>query len=222
MPGRITSRAAGFGVPLAAVAILAAACGTATTTAANAAHTATTTVAPAPSSKTSAAPTTTTTAAPTMTLATESGGYGVWLTDKAGRTLYVLTSDKGTTSSCYGSCATAWPPLLTTGPVTATGAAQARELGTTKRTDGTTQVTYAGHPLYYFARETGPDQVKGLGAQGVFFLVAPNGSIIKPPPPPMAPPPMAPPRMAPPRMAPPPMMTRPRMAPPPMTMQPMM
>jgi predicted lipoprotein with Yx(FWY)xxD motif len=149
-------------------------------------------------------PATTSAAGPATSLTTQSGGYGVWLTDQTGRTLYILTSDKGTASSCYGACATAWPPLLTTGPVAAAGAAVTGDLGTTTRTDGSTQVTYAGHPLYYFATETSPGQVKGLGAQGVWFLVAPTGTVIKPPP------------MAPPRMAPPPM-TRPRMAPPPMT-----
>ncbi|HYS40829.1 MAG TPA: hypothetical protein VEO01_34895 [Pseudonocardiaceae bacterium] len=203
MPGRLSSRAMGFGVPLAAVAILAAACG-GSTPAAGAAPTATTTAAPPPSSQTTTAPATTSAPGPTMTLTTQTGGYGVWLTDQTGRTLYILTSDKGTTSSCYGACATAWPPLLTTGPVAAAGAAVAGDLGTATRTDGTTQVTYAGHPLYYFATETSPGQVKGLGAQGIWFLVAPAGTVIKPPP------------MAPPRMAPPPM-TKPRMAPPPMT-----
>jgi predicted lipoprotein with Yx(FWY)xxD motif len=203
MPGRT----AGFGIPLAAVAILAAACGGSTPTAI-AAKTSTTTAAPPPSSRTTTAPAPTTTAGPTMTLTTETGGYGVWLADRTGRTLYVRTSDQGTTSSCYSACATAWPPLLTTGPVAASGAAVAGDLGTTTRTDGTTQVTYAGHPLYYFATETSPVQVKGLGAQGVWFLVAPTGTVIKPPPmapPRMMPPPMTRPRMAPPRMTPPPM-----------------
>jgi predicted lipoprotein with Yx(FWY)xxD motif len=148
-----------------------------------------------------------------MTLTTQTGGYGVWLADQTGRTLYIRTADTGTTSSCDGACATAWPPLLTTGPVTVSGAAVAGDVGTTTRTDGKTQVTYAGHPLYYFATETSPDQVKGLGAQDVWFLVAPTGTVIKPPPmapPRMAPPPMTKPRMAPPRMMPPPM-TRPMM-----------
>jgi predicted lipoprotein with Yx(FWY)xxD motif len=148
-----------------------------------------------------------------MTLTTETGGYGVWLADRTGRTLYIRTSDQGTTSSCTGACATAWPPLLTTGAVAVSGAAVAGDVGTTTRTDGTIQVTYAGHPLYYFATETSPDQVKGLGAQGVWFLLAPNGTVLKPPPmapPRMARPPMTRPKMAPPRMMPPPM-TRPMM-----------
>jgi predicted lipoprotein with Yx(FWY)xxD motif len=204
MPGRISSRAAGLGAPMAAVVILATACGGGTPVASvkSTPTTPTTTAAPpSQSSQTSTVPTTTSAPGPAMTLKTESGSYGVWLTDRTGRTLYVHTSDQGATSRCYGACATVFPPLLTTGPVTASGAAVARDLGTTTRTDGTTQVTYAGHPLYYFARETGPDQVRGLGAQGIFFLLAPTGSIIKPPP--MAPPRMAPPRMAMPTMAPP-------------------
>jgi predicted lipoprotein with Yx(FWY)xxD motif len=212
MPGRISSRAAAFGVPLAAVAFLVAACG-GSQPAAGAASTSTTTAAPPPSSQPSTAPATTSAAGPTMTLTTGTGSYGVWLADQTGRTLYIRTSDSGTTSSCYGACATAWPPLLTTGAVAASGAAVAGDLGTTTRTDGTTQVTYAGHPLYYFAEETSPGQVKGLGAQGVWLLLAPTGTMIKPPPmapPRMMPPPMTKPRMTPPHMMPPPM-TRPTM-----------
>jgi predicted lipoprotein with Yx(FWY)xxD motif len=185
--------------------MFAAACGGSTSTAA-APNTSTTTAAPPPATQTTTTvPATTTATGPTMTLKTMSGGYGVWLADQTGRTLYILTSDKGTASSCYAACATAWPPLLTTGAVAASGAAVAGNLGTTTRTDGTTQVTYAGHPLYYFAQETSPDQVKGLGAQGIWFLVAPTGTVIKPP------------VMAPPRMMPPPRMTPPHMMPPPMT-----
>ena len=217
MPGRISSRAAGFGVLLAAVAIVVAACGGGTPAASSANTSTTTAPPPPPPSQTSTAPATTSPAGPTTTLTTQTGGYGVWLADQTGRTLYIRTADTGTTSSCYGACATAWPPLLATGPVTASGAAVASSVGTTPRTDGTTQVTYAGHPLYYFATETSPDQVKGLGAQDVWFLVAPAGTVIKPPP---APPRMMPPPMPPPRMMPPPM-TRPRMMPPPMT-RPMM
>jgi predicted lipoprotein with Yx(FWY)xxD motif len=207
-----------LGVPLAAVAILAAA-GGGSTPAAGAGNNnvaATTAVAPAQTTptQTPTAPATTAAAGPAMTLKTQSGSYGVWLTDQAGRTLYMLTADKGTTSSCYGACATAWPPLVTTGAVSASGAVVAADLGTTTRTDGTTQVTYAGHPLYYFAKETGPDQVLGFGAQGAWFLIAPSGTMMNPPV--MAPPRMAPPPMTRPHMMPPPM-TRPHMMPPPMT-----
>jgi predicted lipoprotein with Yx(FWY)xxD motif len=192
---------------LGAVAMLVAACGGGGTSAAGTGSTSTTTAAPPPPPvQTSTAPAATTSApGPAMTLGTETGSYGTWLADQTGRTLYILTADNGTASSCYGACATTWPPLLTTGPVGVSSTAVAGDLGTTTRTDGTTQVTYAGHPLYYFARDAGPNQVKGLGAQGVWFLLAPTGTMIKPPA-----------RMAPPRMAP-PRMTMPRMAPPPMT-----
>jgi predicted lipoprotein with Yx(FWY)xxD motif len=216
MSDRISSRTTGIGIPLATVAILAAACGGGTPTASAGSTSTTKAAPPATSSQTPTAAATTSPAAPAMTLTTESGSYGVWLADQTGRTLYISTSDKGTTPSCYGACATAWPPLLTTGPVTASGAAVAANLGTTSRTDGTTQVTYSGHPLYYFATENGPNQVRGLGAQGIWFLVAPTGAVINPTPPPVAPPPMAPPPMTRPKMTP------PHMMPPPMTTKPMM
>src|SRR5690242_17270805 len=74
---------------------------------------------------------------------------GQILVDGNGRTLYLFEADKSSSSTCYGACATYWPPLLTDGaPMAGTGA-KASLLGTTKRTDGTTEVTYAGHPLYY-------------------------------------------------------------------------
>jgi predicted lipoprotein with Yx(FWY)xxD motif len=88
--------------------------------------------------------------------------------------------DKGTTSECYGSCATAWPPLLATGPVTISGRFTVPgDLGTTTRTDGTRQVTYGGHPLYYFAGDTAAGQTKGQGIGGVWFIVGPVANIMK-------------------------------------------
>jgi predicted lipoprotein with Yx(FWY)xxD motif len=85
------------------------------------------------------------------------------LTDERGRTVYLFEADKGTTSACYGKCATSWPPLLTTGTPQAGAGTQAGLLGTTKRRDGTVQVTYHGHPLYYFARDAQAGQALGEG-----------------------------------------------------------
>jgi predicted lipoprotein with Yx(FWY)xxD motif len=91
---------------------------------------------------------------------------GAILVDDKGRTLYLWKGDKGTTSSCSAACAAAWPPLTTVGsPRAGTGVA-ASKLGTTKRTDGTLQVTYAGHPLYYFAGDSAPGQTTGEGTTG--------------------------------------------------------
>jgi predicted lipoprotein with Yx(FWY)xxD motif len=88
-------------------------------------------------------------------------GVGPVLVDAKGFTVYDFHKDKGTTSSCYGACAEAWPPVLTEGPPTAGEGASAAKLGTTERRDGTTQVTYAGHPLYTFANDTKPGEANG-------------------------------------------------------------
>ena len=75
---------------------------------------------------------------------------GTFLVDAKGRALYLWDADHGAKSICSGACAQAWPPLTTTGTPKASGAAKASLLGTTTRADGSREVTYAGHPLYYF------------------------------------------------------------------------
>jgi predicted lipoprotein with Yx(FWY)xxD motif len=86
---------------------------------------------------------------------------GLVLVDSDGMTLYDFHKDKGGESACYGACAAAWPPLLTEGePQVGNGATRSR-LGTTERKDGTTQVTYAGHPLYTFAQDKKPGEANG-------------------------------------------------------------
>lgn len=92
-----------------------------------------------------------------------STGLGKVLTDSAGRTLYLFEKDKAKTSSCYGSCASFWPSVLTSGKPTASGGPKAGLLGTTKRRNGQLQVTYAGHPLYRFALDRTAGQTKGEG-----------------------------------------------------------
>ena len=82
---------------------------------------------------------------------------GKIIVDAKGRTLYDFVIDKGSTSVCYGACASLWPPYLTKGTPTAGKGATASLIGTTKRKDGTTEVTYGGHPLYYYA----PDRMRG-------------------------------------------------------------
>ena len=72
-------------------------------------------------------------------MSTETGELGTYLVEADGRTLYLFEKDTGTTSTCSGACAAAWPPLVTTGAPTAGGAAEADLLGTTKREDGTTR-----------------------------------------------------------------------------------
>lgn len=83
------------------------------------------------------------------------------IVDSEGFTLYDFHKDKGTKSACYGACANAWPPLTTSGAAQAMKGAEASKLGTTKRSDGTVQVTYAGHPLYTFVEDAKPGEAKG-------------------------------------------------------------
>jgi predicted lipoprotein with Yx(FWY)xxD motif len=88
---------------------------------------------------------------------------GTILVDSNGITLYDFVKDKGTTSVCYGACAALWPPLLTTGKPVAGPGVHASLLGTTKRKDGKHEVTYGGHPLYYFVTDRKPGQTTGQG-----------------------------------------------------------
>jgi predicted lipoprotein with Yx(FWY)xxD motif len=85
------------------------------------------------------------------------------LVDSKGITLYDFVADKGTTSVCYGACAALWPPLLTKGKPIAGPGVRASLLGTTKRKDGKLEVTYGGHPLYYFVSDRKPGQTTGQG-----------------------------------------------------------
>jgi len=104
---------------------------------------------------------------------------GKILTDANGRTLYAFTVDKGGKSACYQQCAQAWPALITDGTPTAAVGADGSLLATAPRTDGTQQVTYAGLPLYYFAKDSGSGQTNGQGVGGVWFVVDPAGKLVK-------------------------------------------
>ncbi|HEX6702476.1 MAG TPA: hypothetical protein VF101_17245 [Gaiellaceae bacterium] len=83
-----------------------------------------------------------------------------------GKTLYIWAHDKTSRSTCNGDCAEYWPPLVTQGKPAALAGARAKLLGTSRRSDGRMQVTYAGHPLYYFVQDTRPRQTKGEGLTG--------------------------------------------------------
>jgi predicted lipoprotein with Yx(FWY)xxD motif len=100
------------------------------------------------------------------------------LVDGGGRTLYLFEKDKPGRSLCSGACAGYWPPLLTTGKPAARTGAKAALLGVTRRGDGRTQVTYAGHPLYRFVQDTKPGQTNGqnLRLSGAeWYVVSPAG-----------------------------------------------
>ena len=90
-----------------------------------------------------------------------SSAYGKILVDSKGITLYDFALDKKGMSACYGACAALWPPLLTTGKPIAGPGVKASLLGTTKRKDGKLEVTYNGHPLYYFVSDRKPGQTTG-------------------------------------------------------------
>jgi predicted lipoprotein with Yx(FWY)xxD motif len=106
------------------------------------------------------------------------GDIGKVLVDPQGRTLYYFEKDKGGKSMCAGACASAWPPLTTSGMPQATAGVESVKLGTTKRADGTTQVTYAGWPLYTYAADTHPGEDNGTDVKsfgGVWYPLHPNG-----------------------------------------------
>ena len=86
---------------------------------------------------------------------------GLILVDSKGFALYDFHKDKGTKSACYGECAAVWPPLLTSGAPQPGNGASMSKLGTTERTDGATQVTYAGHPLYTYVADKKPGEANG-------------------------------------------------------------
>jgi predicted lipoprotein with Yx(FWY)xxD motif len=103
------------------------------------------------------------------------------LVDTKGITLYDFPPDRGTTSVCYGACAALWPPLITHGKPTPGRGVRASLLGTTKRKDGKLQVTYGGHPLYYFVSDRKPGQTTGQGVDqfgGPWWVITPAGKEI--------------------------------------------
>lgn len=107
---------------------------------------------------------------------------GKILVDGSGKTLYLFAKDTGSTSTCYGGCATYWPPVLTDGAPRAGAGVNASLLGTTKRTDGTTEVTYGGHPLYYVVTDHNPGDATGQAVTNfgaAWYVVGPDGNKIQ-------------------------------------------
>jgi predicted lipoprotein with Yx(FWY)xxD motif len=103
--------------------------------------------------------------AETVDLKSVSGIPGMALVDEDGKTLYLWEADKNGTSTCTGPCAAAWPPVTTSGAPQAGSGVDKSLLGTVKRDDGTEQVTYNGHPLYYYVGDSGPGMAKGQGSK---------------------------------------------------------
>ncbi|MBV9525613.1 MAG: hypothetical protein JOZ46_07350, partial [Candidatus Dormibacteraeota bacterium] len=140
-------------------ALFAAACGSSSTPAPASSSTP---AAPAAASATPA-PASSPAAASGAVVALATSKFGQMLVDGRGMSLYLFEADTSTKSTCFNQCAANWPPLLTTGAPTAMGGANQALLGTTPRGDGTTQVTYNGHPLYFFVSDTKPGDVTGEG-----------------------------------------------------------
>jgi predicted lipoprotein with Yx(FWY)xxD motif len=95
------------------------------------------------------------------------------------RTVYLFEGDKGSGSSCSGECASVWPPVTSTGAPVASAGAVAADLGTITRPDGTKQVTYNGHPLYFYAKDGDVSDaygqaIKAFGAS--WYVIAPSGN----------------------------------------------
>lgn len=147
---------------LGAVAVLAAACGSGSSS----------------SSTGSAAAGTDGGSAPVRVASTS---LGTVLTDSSGRTLYLLTSDTASSTTCTGACLAAWPPVAApTGSPSTTGVTG--QLGSFARPEGGRQLTVDGHPLYTYAGDSSPGQTDGEGIRsfgGTWWAVAPDGSAVQ-------------------------------------------
>jgi predicted lipoprotein with Yx(FWY)xxD motif len=96
-------------------------------------------------------------------------------------TVYLFAADTGSTSTCTGACAQVWPPVTTTGAPKAEGEAAAADLGTSTRSEGTKQVTYKGHPLYWYVSDSKAGETTGQGVQSfgaAWWVLSPSGSEI--------------------------------------------
>ena len=110
------------------------------------------------------------------------GGLGSILVDSTGRSVYLFGKDSGPKSTCFGACAQEWPPLTTAGKPTAGKGVSASMIGTSKRSDGTTQVTYNGHPLYRFSADTKAGDANGQNVDAfgaTWHVVSPAGNKVE-------------------------------------------
>jgi len=114
---------------------------------------------------------------PGITIATAGSDFGQVLFDGTGQAIYLFDKETTALPDCYGDCAVAWPPVLTSGSPVAGSGTMTDLLGTTPRTDGSTQITYAGHPLYYYAHE-GKNVVTCHNVSefgGLWLVITPTG-----------------------------------------------
>jgi predicted lipoprotein with Yx(FWY)xxD motif len=133
------------------------------------------------SSKPSATASNASAASSSATVATTSGSAGTYLTGSGGRAIYLWVADGKNMSACSGACAQVWPPVTASGTPTVAGAAKSADVGTITRSDGAKQVTYHGHPLYYYVPDSAAGSTTGQGSDDFgakWWLVAPSGSAI--------------------------------------------
>ena len=111
-----------------------------------------------------------------------SSRFGNVLFDQRGFVLYGFTADSARASRCYGACARAWPPLLVKTAAKALRGVDRTKLGTVTRRNGTRQVTYGGHPLYYYVGDTKAGQILCQNVReygGLWLVVAPSGKLVR-------------------------------------------
>lgn len=113
----------------------------------------------------------------TLQLATS--GLGEILVDSAGNTLYLYANDTPTATACSTGCLGTWPALVSDGPVTVGAGLGLEDVGSVTAADGSTQVTFYGHPLYSFAGDAAPGDVNGQGTGGVWFVLDGEGNPVK-------------------------------------------
>ena len=115
------------------------------------------------------------------TVSATSTNLGMILVDGGGRTLYLFEKDQPNQSACAGACAAAWPVDQSSAKPKAGSGVTASMLGTIKRSDGSTQVTYHKHPLYYFSGDSGAGQHNGQGVDAFgakWYAVTPAGGAV--------------------------------------------
>ena len=172
-------------ISMVAVLVLAG-CGSAATPSSSSQSSEGTSSEPETTSPSSSAPGTTPGSAPGAghgrVIKTAPSDFGTMLFDRSGQAIYLFDKEEGPRAECYGACAADWPPVLTDGEPQGIRGARAGLLGTTERRDGSLQVTYGGHPLYFYAHED-PWQVlchDFVEYGGTWFVVQPDGDAAPP------------------------------------------
>ncbi len=166
-------------VTLIGIAVIVAGCGSSSSSKSSATQAAAAT--PSPYSSGSGASNKSAGSTASAVIGTAKGPAGTYLTGASGRALYLWVADGNGKSSCSGACAGVWPPLISKGTPSVTGGVNAADLDTITRSDGSKQVTYMGHPLYYFVADSAAGKTTGQGSNSFgakWWLVAPSGAAI--------------------------------------------